>query len=186
MAALCGTVGYGVMNLLMTATPLAMDASHHPFSDAAFVIQWHLVAMFLPSFVTGTLIKRLGLLPIMFAGTVLTAACLGVALAGLEVMHFWIALVLLGVGWNFMYVGATTLLTETHTPAEQAKVQGVNEMAIFATMVVSSISAGALFSYQSWQIMNALAAPFVALAAIGLVWLALIRRRAVASTSMSD
>lgn len=181
MAVLCGTVGYGVMNLLMTATPLAMAACEHPFNDAAFVIQWHLVAMFLPSFVTGTLIKRVGLLPVMFAGTILTAACAGVAFAGVEVMHFWIALLLLGVGWNFMYVGATTLLTETHTPAERAKVQGVNEMAIFATMVVSSASAGALFSYQGWQIMNTLAVPFVALAALALVWLAIIGRRPPAS-----
>lgn len=88
-------------------------------------------------------------------------------------MHFWLALVLLGIGWNFMYVGGTTLLTESHTPAERAKVQGVNEVAIFLTMAVSSASAGALFAHQGWQIMNGLAAPFIALAAAGLVWLAL-------------
>ena len=177
VAVLCGVVGYGVMNLLMTGTPLAMVACQHPFGDAAFVIQWHIVAMFAPSFITGTLIQRLGLLRIMSAGALLMAACSAIALAGIDVMHFWLALVLLGVGWNFMYVGATTLLTETHAPVERAKVQGVNDMAIFVTMVVSSASAGALFTAQGWQVMNAVAIPFVGLAAAGLLWLALTRRR---------
>jgi MFS family permease len=176
VAVLCGTVSYGVMNLLMTATPLAMAACQHPFSDAAFVIQWHMVAMFLPSFVTGTLIQRVGLVPIMLCGAVLMGLCAAVALSGIEVMHFWLALVLLGVGWNFMYVGATSLLTEAHGPSERAKVQGVNDMAIFATMVLSSLSAGALFTYQGWQLMNALSVPFVVLAMAGLGWLTLSRR----------
>ena len=113
----------------------------------------------------------------MSAGVLLMAACSAIALAGIDVMHFWLALVLLGVGWNFMYVGATTLLTETHTPVERAKVQGVNDMAIFVTMVVSSASAGALFTAQGWQVMNAAAIPFVGLAGAGLLWLALTRRR---------
>ena len=178
VAVLCGVVSYGVMNLLMTATPLAMVGGHHAFSDAAFVIQWHFLAMFLPSLVTGSLIRRLGLLPIMFAGVALMAGCVAVALAGADVMHFWLALVLLGVGWNFMYIGATTLLTESHTLAERGKVQGINETAIFATMVVSSASAGALFTHQGWQIMNTLATPFLALAAAGLDWLAFRKRPA--------
>jgi MFS family permease len=164
------------MNLLMTATPLAMVACEHPFSAAAFVIQWHLVAMFAPSFVTGSIIKRIGLLPVMIIGAVLMAVCVAVAISGLDVMHFWIALVLLGVGWNFMYLGATTLLTETHTPAERGKVQGVNDTAISFTMVLSSLSVGALFTYQGWQVMNLLAAPFIVIAALGLVWLAIARR----------
>jgi MFS family permease len=176
VAVLCGVVGYGVMNLLMTATPLAMVACEHPFSAAAFVIQWHLVAMFAPSFVTGSIIKRIGLLPVMIIGAVLMSVCVAVAISGLDVMHFWIALVLLGVGWNFMYLGATTLLTETHTPAERGKVQGVNDTAISFTMVLSSLSVGALFTYQGWQVMNLLAAPFIVIAALGLVWLAVARR----------
>jgi MFS family permease len=177
VAVLCGTVSYGVMNLIMTATPLAMAACQHPFSAAAFVIQWHIVAMFLPSFVTGSLIRRLGLIPIMLTGAALMAVCVAIALSGIEVMHFWLALVLVGVGWNFMYVGATTLLTETHTPSERAKVQGVNDMAIFLTMVMSSLSAGALFTYQGWQLMNTLSVPFIAAAAVALVWLAMSKRR---------
>lgn len=134
--------------------------------------------MFLPSLITGSPIVRLGLLPVMFASAALMGGCVAVALSGLDLMHFWLALVLLGVGWNFMYIGATTLLTESHTPAERGKVQGLNEAAIFATMVVSSASAGALFTHQGWQVMNTLAAPLLALAAAGLVWLALRSRQA--------
>ena len=176
VAVLCGMVSYGVMNLLMTATPLAMIACKHPFSDAAFVIQWHMVGMFAPSFVTGVLIRRYGLMTIMLAGVVLNLICVAIAFSGVEVMHFWLALVLLGVGWNFMFVGATTLLTESHTPAERAKVQGVNDAAIFFTMVVSSLSSGALFTLQGWQTMNAAAIPFLALAGVGIIWLAIQRR----------
>ncbi|MDH4292961.1 MAG: MFS transporter, partial [Betaproteobacteria bacterium] len=145
VAVLSGMVGYGVMNLLMTATPLAMKACEHPFSDAAFVIQWHVVAMFAPSFFTGALIKRFGVRTILFTGVLLSLACVVMALSGVEVMHFTVALILIGVGWNFMYLGGTTLLTETHAPSEKAKVQGANDMAIFITMAISSASSGWLF-----------------------------------------
>ena len=182
VAVLCGVVSYGVMNLLMTATPLAMVACQHPFSAAAFVIQWHLIAMFAPSFVTGSIIKRIGLLPVMLIGAVLMGVCVAIAVSGIDVMNFWLALVLLGVGWNFMYLGATTLLTEAHTPSERGKVQGVNDMAISFTMVLSSLSVGALFTYQGWQTMNLLALPFVALAASAMVWLAFARRARPAAT----
>lgn len=177
VAVLCGMVGYGVMNFLMTATPLAMVACQHPFGDAAFVIQWHILGMFAPSFVTGALIQRYGLMKIMLTGVALNVVCVAIALAGVGVMNFWLALTLLGVGWNFMYVGATTLLTSSHTPAERAKVQGVNDATIFCTMVISSLSSGALFSQQGWQAMNLAAIPLLALAAAGIVWLAFLRRR---------
>ena len=177
VAVLCGTIAYGVMNLLMTTTPLAMIACEHPFSDAAFVIQWHVVGMFAPSFVTGTLIKRFGLATIMLAGVALNVACVMIALAGVEVMHFWLAMLLLGVGWNFMFIGATSLLTESHTAAERAKVQGVNDAAIFVTMVVSSFSSGALFSLQGWEAMNRWALPVLAVAGAGILWLVWARRR---------
>ena len=165
------------MNFLMTATPLAMVACQHPFSEAAFVIQWHILGMFAPSFVTGSLIQRFGLLKIMLTGVALNVVCIAIALSGVGVMDFWLALVLLGVGWNFMYVGATALLTESHAPAERAKVQGVNDFSIFLTMVVSSLSSGALFSAQGWQTMNMAAVPFLGVAAAGLIWLAVRRRR---------
>ena len=177
VAVLCATIAYGVMNLLMTTTPLAMVACEHPFSDAAFVIQWHIVGMFAPSFVTGNLIKRFGLATILLAGVALNAACVVVALSGVEVMHFWLAMLLLGVGWNFMFIGATALLTESHTPAERAKVQGVNDAAIFVTLVASSLSSGALFTLQGWEAMNRWALPVLAVAAAGILWFVWVRRQ---------
>ncbi|MGH8660185.1 MAG: MFS transporter [Burkholderiales bacterium] len=176
VAVLCGTVSYGVMNLLMTATPLAMIASAHHFSEAAFVIQWHLVGMFAPSFVTGSLINRLGMTAVLLAGVALNVLCVAIALSGVDVMHFWVALVLLGIGWNFMFVGATALLTECHTHAERAKVQGVNDAAIFVTMIVTSLASGALFTIQGWYAMNLWALPVLALTGAALMWLAWMRR----------
>jgi MFS family permease len=176
VAVLCGTVSYGVMNLLMTATPLAMDASAHPFSEAAFVIQWHIVGMFAPSFVTGNIINRFGLMTVMLVGVALNIVCVAIALSGVGVMHFWLALVLLGIGWNFMFVGATALLTESHTPAERAKVQGVNDSAIFITMIATSLASGALFTIQGWQAMNMWAVPVLLLAGAGVLWFAWVRR----------
>ena len=180
VAVLSAVVGYGVMNLLMTATPLAMTACRHPFSDAAFVIQWHVIGMFAPSFFTGTLIKRYGVLNVMLAGVVLNLGCIGVALAGLEVVHFWIALVTLGVGWNFMFIGGTTLLTECHTPSGRGKAQGASDLAIFITMAVTSLSSGLLFTLQGWELMNQLAMPFLLLAGAAMLWLAALRRRSPA------
>jgi predicted MFS family arabinose efflux permease len=164
------------MNLLMTTTPLAMIACEHPFSDAAFVIQWHVVGMFAPSFVTGSLIKRFGVGTILLAGVALNVACVMIALSGVHVMNFWLAMMLLGVGWNFMFIGATSLLTESHTPAERAKVQGVNDAAIFITLVASSLSSGALFTLQGWEAMNRWALPVLALAGAAILWLARGRR----------
>ena len=176
VAVLSAIIGYGVMNLLMVATPLAMMACQHPFSDAAFVIQWHVIAMFAPSFFTGTLIKRYGVINVMLAGVVLNLGCIGVALAGLEVAHFWMAMVLLGVGWNFMFIGGTTLLTESHTPSERGKAQGANDLAIFITMAVTSLSSGLLFTLQGWKLMNQLAVPFLLLTSAAMLWLAALRR----------
>ena len=180
VAVLSGMVGYGVMNLLMTATPLAMQACKHPFSDAVFVIQWHVIAMFAPSFVTGSLIKRFGVRAILFTGVLLSLACVAIALQGVEVMHFWIALMLIGVGWNFMYVGGTTLLTETHAPSEKAKVQGANDMAIFVTMAISSASSGWLFSARGWEVMNYGAIPFLLITGAAILFYG--RRPSVAIT----
>jgi MFS family permease len=170
VAVLSGMVGYGVMNLLMTATPLAMKSCAHPFSEAAFVIQWHVVAMFAPSFFTGSLIKRFGVRTILFTGVLLSLGCVAIALSGVEVMHFWIALMLVGVGWNFMYLGGTTLLTETHAPSEKAKVQGANDMAIFITMAISSASSGWLFTARGWEIMNYGAVPFLVLTGLAILF----------------
>ena len=153
-----------------------MTACLLPFRDAAFVIQWHIIAMFAPSFVTGALIKRFGIITIMLMGVALSLGCVGLALSGLTVWNFWGALVLLGVGWNFMFIGGTTLLTECHVASERAKVQGANDLAIFVTMAASSLSSGLLFTLHGWELMNKLAIPVLLLAGGTMLWLALLRR----------
>jgi MFS family permease len=154
VAVLSGAVGYGVMNLLMTSTPIAMGACGHPYGDTAFVISSHVIGMFAPSFVTGALIRRFGVLPVMFVGALLEVAAIATAVSGITVPHFWSSLVLLGVGWNFLYVGGTTLLTESYRPEERAKAQGANEFAIFLMMVVSSLSSGMLVTTSGWDLLN--------------------------------
>lgn len=172
VAVLSGSISYGVMNLLMTATPIAMDMCGHPFGDAAFVVSSHVVAMFAPSLFAGALIKRFGVLNIILAGAALNVACVAVALSGVDVANFWWSLVLLGVGWNFMYIGGTTLLTETYRPEEKAKAQGANDLCIFAMMVISSLTSGLLVSRAGWDKINLLAIPLLAVVAIAAVWLA--------------
>jgi len=176
VAVLAAAFGYGVMNLLMTATPLAMGICGHPYSAAATVISWHVIGMFAPSFFTGSLIKRFGVLNVMLAGVVLNFVCIGIALAGIDVANFWAALFLLGVGWNFLYIGATALLTETYRPAEKAKAQGANDMLIFLTMATSSFSSGMLLEANGWQLLSYLAIPFVAAIGFALLWLMTKRR----------
>jgi MFS family permease len=176
VAVFAAAFGYGVMNLLMTATPLAMGICGHPYSAAATVISWHVIGMFAPSFFTGSLIKRFGVLRVMLAGVVLNFVCIGIALAGIDVANFWGALLLLGVGWNFLYIGATALLTETYRPAEKAKAQGANDMLIFLTMATSSFSSGVLLEANGWQTLNYLAIPFVAAIGFAVLWLMTKRR----------
>ena len=142
VATLTSALGYGVMSLLMTATPLAMGVCGHPYADAANVISAHVIAMFAPSFFTGNLISRFGVLQVMLVGVVLMGVCLAVALSGVSVVHFWWSLVLLGLGWNFMFVGGSTLLTETYLPAEKAKAQGLHDLLVFCTTATSSFSSG--------------------------------------------
>ena len=173
-------LGYGVMNLLMTATPLAMGLCGHPFSSAALVIQWHTIGMFAPSFFTGSLIKRYGVLRIMFAGMALEALCVAVALSGVLVVNFWWALLLLGVGWNFLYVGGTTLLTECYRVSEKAKAQGTHDFLVFLTTATSSFSSGLLMNSNGWQMLNYAALPVLAVIGAAIAWLALKRRAGVA------
>jgi len=178
VAVLAAALGYGTMNLLMAATPLAMDICGLPFGDAAFVLQWHVLGMYGPSFFTGSLIKRFGVLAILMAGVVLMAFCLGLALSGVTLMHFWGALFLLGVGWNFLYIGGTTLLTETYRPEERAKVQGSNDFMVFGVQALSSVSAGALVLGGGWTQLNLYAIPAVVVIAIATSMLIIHRRRA--------
>jgi len=176
VAVLSAAIGYGVMNFLMTSTPIAMQVCGYPYSDAAFIISWHVIGMFAPSFFTGGLIRRFGVLPVMFAGAVLNLATIGIALAGISVAHFWWALVLLGVGWNFLYIGGTALLTETYRPEERAKAQGANDQAIFIMMAVSSFTSGMTVTSAGWERVNLIAAPMVMLVAAAIAWYALHER----------
>jgi MFS family permease len=179
VAVLGAAFGYGVMNLLMTATPLAMGVCGHPYSAAATVISSHVVGMFAPSFITGDLIKRFGTLQVMLWGVVINLGCLVIALAGVDVANFWSSLVLLGVGWNFLYIGGTTLLTETYRPAERAKAQGANDMLIFLTMTTSTFSSGMILEHNGWQTLNFAAIPFILAIGGAVMWLMAKRRRAV-------
>ncbi len=176
VAALAAALGYGIMNLLMTATPLAMGFCGHPFSAAAFVIEWHVVGMYGPGFFTGSLIKRFGALRVILAGALLMAVCVAVAVSGIAIWQFWMALVLLGIGWNFMYTGGTTLLTETYTAAEKARTQGLNDMIVFTVMVISSFSSGAFVTAAGWERMNLGALPFLAIVAGATLWLTWMRQ----------
>lgn len=178
VAVLAGALGYGLMNLLMTATPIAMDFCGHPFAAAALVIEWHVVGMYAPGFLTGSLIRRFGTLRIILAGVGLTALATFVALNGISVAHFVVALALVGVGWNFMYTGGTTLLTETYAPSEKARTQGLNDLIVFATMGVSSAASGALVTTRGWETMNQAAVPVLAVIALAVLWLMRARRRA--------
>jgi predicted MFS family arabinose efflux permease len=178
VAVASGAIGYGVMNFLMTSTPIAMGVCGHPYSDAAFVISSHVVAMFAPSFVTGYLVRRLGVLPVMGAGVLLNLVAILVALSGIGVPHFWVSLVALGMGWNFLYIGGTTLLTETYRPEEKAKAQGANDFSIFAMMAISSFTSGSIITTAGWEAVNYSALPLVALVGVALAWLALRERRA--------
>jgi MFS family permease len=178
VAVLASMLYYGIMNLFMTSTPLAMHAHDHQFSDAAFVLQWHVIGMFGPSFFTGSLIQRFGVLNIIFTGIVLMFVCIVAALLGTGLLHFWLALLLLGVGWNFMYIGGSALLTECHTPAERAKTQAANDFMVFTTMTISSMSSGLLLNQSGWHAVNFGSIPFLLIAAAATVWLMRQRRAA--------
>jgi len=176
IAVAAGAIGYGVMNFLMTSTPIAKQVCGHPYGDAAFVISSHIIGMFAPSFVTGRMIRRVGALPVMFAGALLNFIAVGIALAGIAVANFWWSLVILGVGWNFFYIGGTTLLTQTYRPEERAKAQGLNEQAIFTMMAISSLTSGLTVTTAGWERVNLLALPLVSAVAIAIVWFALSER----------
>jgi MFS family permease len=171
VAALAGALGYGVMNLLMAATPLAMQQCGLPFSDAATVLQWHVVGMFAPGFFTGHVIKRFGALPVMAAGVALNLACIAIALSGVELHQFTIALFLLGLGWNFLFTGATTLSLSTYAPEEKDRAQAVLNFFIFATLAFTSLASGVLVTTQGWTWLNLGSLLPVGAVAAGLAWL---------------
>ncbi len=178
VALVAASLGYGVMNLLMSVTPIAMQQCQLPFSAAALVLEVHVLGMFVPSFFTGQLIARFGALRIMSAGAVLNFACVAVALSGVDLSQFVVALLLLGVGWNFLYTAASALLTETYRPEEKNRAQGYMDTCVFATMAVTSFSAGALVTTQGWTWLNWGSLVPMGATAAALLWLAVQQRRA--------
>ena len=183
VSALAGALSYGVMNLLMAATPLAMDVCGLPFSDAAFVLEWHVIGMFAPGFFTGSLIKRFGPLKVMGVGVALNAACVAIALSGVQLGHFLVALFLLGVGWNFLFTGSTTLSLSAYSPEEKDRAQGALNFFVFLTLAVTSLASGVLVTTQGWTLLNWGSLLPVAACGVALAWLARVQRREKATAT---
>lgn len=176
-AALCGVISYPMMNLVMTSAPLAMKLCGLSLSDSNFGIQWHIVAMYGPSFFTGALIARFGAPKIVAAGLLLEAGAAGIGLSGITAMHFWATLIVLGVGWNFSFIGASALVLETHRPQERNKVQAFNDFLVFGIMAIGSFSSGQLLANYGWSAVNVVVFPPVAIGLIALSLASWARRR---------
>ncbi|MBT9514509.1 MAG: MFS transporter [Acidovorax sp.] len=170
-------LGYGVMNLLMAATPLAMQVCGFDFDASALVLEWHVIGMFAPGFVTGHLIKRFGVLPIMGTGVLLNFACVAVALMGVELHHFGIALFFLGVGWNFLFTGSTTLAMTAYRPEEKDRAQAAINFCVYATLALSAFSSGVLVTTQGWTLLNAGSLVPMVVTGLALAWLGVQRKR---------
>jgi predicted MFS family arabinose efflux permease len=177
VAAAAGALGYGVMNLLMAATPIAMQICGLPFSDVAWVLEWHVIGMFAPGFFTGHLIKRFGPLPIMAIGLALNIVCVVIALSGVEFKQFLAALFLLGLGWNFLFTGATTLATTAYRPEEKDKAQGALNFCVFAVLAITSLTSGVLVTTQGWTLLNLGSLVPLGMTGLLLGWLALQQRK---------
>ena len=179
VAIICGTVAYALMNLVMTSTPLAVVGCGFATSDAANIVSAHVLAMYAPSFFTGHLIARFGARAIVGTGLAILAAAGAVAISGVDLAQFYIALILLGIGWNFGFIGATSMLTESHSPEERGRVQGMNDMIVFGGVFLASLSSGTLMNCAGgtaetgWQMVNLAMLPFLVLAGGALIWLAM-------------
>ena len=173
VAAAAGALGYGVMNLLMAATPIAMQVCGLPFSDVAWVLEWHVIGMFAPGFFTGHLIKRFGTLPIMAVGLALSVTCVLIALSGVEFQQFLLALFLLGLGWNFLFTSATTLATTAYRPEEKDKAQGALNFCVFVVLAITSLTSGVLVTTQGWTLLNVGSLVPLGMTGLLLAWLAL-------------
>ncbi|MEZ5534943.1 MAG: MFS transporter [Thiolinea sp.] len=171
IAILCGMVSYALMVLVMTATPLAMQGCGFSTETASDVVRWHVVAMFAPSFFTGDLIKRFGVRPVIFSGLLLLGLCGVIALLDVALLNFYVALILLGLGWNFGFIGATTLLASVIKPEERARIQGFNDFCVFGLVAFASFSSGGLLNWQGWDAVQLAMPPFLLAAMLGLWWL---------------
>lgn len=176
VATLGAALSYGIMNLLMAATPLVMDVHNFEFGDIAVVLQWHVIGMYAPGFFTGHLIRRFGVLSIMGLGVVLNLLCVGVALAGTGLPHFIAALMLLGIGWNFLFTGSTTLALTAYRPEEKDRAQGAINFWVFVVMAITSFTSGAVATSSGWAWLNLGSLPVLLLLAASLVWLAQVQK----------
>ncbi len=183
IAVCAATFGYLVMSFLMTVTPIAMGVCGFTFSDSSYVIQAHILGMYAPAFVTGHLINRFGVNNILIAGSVLCGASIVIHLSGIGFMNFLFGLVLVGVGWNFLFTGGTTLLTQTYTPAEKAKVQGLNDFFIWGTISIGAVTSGAVQHSVGWSAVNLVMAPLVLIVFATTLWLRFSGRKAAADKS---
>ncbi len=183
VAVSAGIVSYGLMAFIMTAAPMAMVGCGHTIGEAALGIQWHVLAMFAPSFFTGHLIARFGKIAITALGLVLIGASGAMAMAGLELLHFWGSLILLGVGWNFGFIGATAMVTEVYTAPERAKVQALNDFLVFGTVALASLGSGRLLDTSGWETINFLMLPLLAVVLLMLGWVAWRGRRVAAQAT---
>ncbi len=177
VAAIGSALGFGVMNLLMASTPIAMQQCNFPFSDVALVLEWHVIGMFAPGFFTGHLIKKFGTLTVMGVGVALNVICIVIALSGIDLHQFLAALFLLGVGWNFLFTGGTTLAMQTYRPEEKDRAQGAMNFCVFATLALTSLASGALVTTQGWTLLNFGSLFPVALTGLALLWLGLHQRQ---------
>jgi len=177
VAVVCQMLGYGTMNLVMTATPLAIKQLGMGMGSTALVIQWHVFSMFAPSFFTGSIIKRIGIAPVLLLGAAAGVAAVSINLSGNSQSHFVSALVLLGISWNFLYVGGTTLLTDAHNAAEKSRTQAVNDLFVFSTVTLTALSAGALHHEFGFRVLNYTVLPLYAITALVVLWLVAIHRR---------
>jgi MFS family permease len=178
----CGAISYGIMSLVMTASPIAMVDCGFSVNAASWVIQWHAVAMFLPSFFTGALISRFGVVRITFVGMLMLAGASTVALFGIDFLSFAVALILLGLGWNFGFIGATTMLTECYRPSEKSKVQALNDFSIFTVVALSSLTSGVLLDGLGWAAVNYAVFPVVGIGLVLMAWFTLVSSRRSATT----
>lgn len=173
VAVICGVASYSMMNMVMTSAPLAMVQCNHSVTDAALGLQWHVLGMYAPSFFTGSLIARFGVERVVGAGFALLLASAAISIAGISLWHFWVGLVLLGMGWNFGFIGATAMVTQCHRPEERTRVQSFNDFLVFGSMAIGSFASGNLLAVYGWEVVNGVVFPVVLIASTLLVWLTL-------------
>jgi len=177
VAVICQMLGYGVMNFVMSSTPLAMGAHDYALKDTALVIQWHVAAMFAPSFITGHLIKKIGIVPVLMTGAILGFLSIATnLLAPMSVATFVVALITLGVSWNFLFVGGTTLLTDAYYPEEKTRAQGINDLVVFSTVTLTALTTGTVHHLWGWEAVNIIALPMLIVTACAIVWLWFTKR----------